>query len=157
MFFDFVNQERCGFINTTLQQDCVCTRRDVPQAFFDDRMSQHGCGRRPIACCIVSLGCGLTNQRNACVLDVVFEFDFFGDRYTIINDLRRSILLFQNDVTALRTEGYSNRFRQNVHTAFKGATCVLVVYNALSHGSYFSVSGLNKGLRPSEIVAIGGF
>ncbi|CAI8384882.1 MAG: Uncharacterised protein [Cyanobium sp. ARS6] len=102
-----------------------------------------GCGGA-VTCCVIGLGCGLTNQSNAGVLDVVLEFDLLGDGDAVIDDLRCTELLFKNNVATLGAKGDSNGFGEDVDALFESAACVLVVDDAFCHGGGNEWEGLSE-------------
>jgi len=68
-------------------------------------LGQHSGRRGPVTGDIVGLGRHLLGQLSAEVFVRVVELDFAGHRDAIIGDGRRTPLLVQHDVAALRTEG----------------------------------------------------
>ena len=97
-------------------------------------MGQNGRSGRAVTGCVIGLGCSLTNQSNTSVLNVVLEFDLFGDGDAVIDDLGSTELLFKNNVATFGAESHSNGLGQDVNALFKSAASVLVVNDALGHG-----------------------
>ena len=96
-------------------------------------MSQNGGRCGAITSSIVGFGCGLTNESNTGVFDVILKLDLFGNRDSIINDLRSAKFLLKNHIAALRTEGHCNSFGENVDAFFKSTASILAIDNSLSH------------------------
>ena len=133
MLSDFFDQEGGRFVDTALEGDRIGASGDVAHTLFNDGVGQHGGGGGTVASGVVGFGSGLTNQGNASVLDVVFEFNFLSNGDAIVDDLGGAKLLLENHVAALGAEGNGNGLSQNIHAPFEGATGVFVVDNALSH------------------------
>ncbi len=58
------------------------------EAFGDDGLGQHGGGSGTITSDVVGFGGYFDQQAGAHVFEGVFEFDFFGDRHTVMGDNR---------------------------------------------------------------------
>ena len=134
MLLDLANQEVGGLVNAALQGDRVGAGGHVAQASLHHGVRQHGGGGGAVTGSVVGLAGGLTDQGNAGVLDVVFEFDLLGDRHAIVDDLGSTKLLLQHHIAALRTEGDGDGFSQDVDTALEGTPGLFVVNDALGHG-----------------------
>ena len=68
-------------------------RSHIAQTSLDHGVGQNSRSGGAITGGIVGLGGGLADQSDTGVLDVVFEFDLFGDGDTVIDDLRSAELL----------------------------------------------------------------
>src|SRR5579864_819147 len=93
-----------GFVDPVLHDHGVGARRDVLQAFLDDRVREHGGRGRAVPGGIVGPARHLFDELRAHVLVGIFEFDLLGDRYAVLGDRRRAPLFLQDDVTALGAE-----------------------------------------------------
>jgi len=58
----------------------------------------------------LGFGSGLANQGDAGVFNVVFQFDFFGDGDTVVDDLRGTVFFLQYYVAPFRTQGDGDGF-----------------------------------------------
>ena len=70
-----------------------------------------------VAGCVVGLGSGLTDQRHAGVFNVIFQFDFFGDRHAVVDNLGCAKFLLQHHVAAFGPQRDCNGFSQNIHAS----------------------------------------
>lgn len=107
---DFSN----GQIDTALEvhrvhagSNCLCT-------FANDGLGQNRCGGGAVTGDVVGLGGNFANELCAHVLELVFQFDFLGDGNAVLGDARSAEGLVDNDVTALRAEGYFHCIGKNV-------------------------------------------
>ncbi len=132
---NLLHQVADRLVDPALQGDGVGPSGHIAQPFFNHRVGQHGGGGGAVAGSVVGLGGGLADQGHAGVLDVIFEFNFLGDRHPIVDDLGSAKFLFQHHVAAFGAEGDGHGFRQDVHAFFEGTTSVFVVDNLLSHRS----------------------
>src|SRR4051812_48060780 len=81
------------------------------------RMSEHGCGRGAVARHGAGLRGHLAHHLRAHVLELVREFDLFGDGDAVLGDAGRAEALVEHDVAALGAERHLNRVGQNIDTA----------------------------------------
>ena len=73
------------------------------------------------------------NQLCAHVFKRIFQFDVAGNGYTVIGDGRCAEFLFQNNVTAFRTEGYFYSVSQSIYATLQAATSFFIKQNLFSH------------------------
>ena len=105
-----------GQVDALLEQHGVGAGGDVAHALVDDRLGQHGRGRRAVAGDVVGLGGGLLEELRAHVGERVVELDLLGDGDAVVGDGRGAVLLVEGDVAALRAEGGLDGVRQGVDT-----------------------------------------
>ena len=77
---------------------------DVAQALADDRLGEHGRGRRAVAGHVVGRRGDLADELRALVLEDVLDLDLAGDGDTVVGDRRGAELLVQHHVAALGAE-----------------------------------------------------
>ncbi|MNU76096.1 hypothetical protein D3C71_656410 [compost metagenome] len=87
--------------------NCLCT-------FANDGLGQNRCGGGAVTGDVVGLGGNFANELCAHVLELVFQFDFLGDRNAVLGDARCAEGLVDNNVTTLRAEGYLHCISENV-------------------------------------------
>jgi hypothetical protein len=100
--------------------------RNVAQAFFDERLSEHGRRRRAVTGHVVGLGGHFLHQLCAHVLEGVLEFNLSSNGDAVIGDGGCAEFLAQDDVASLGSERNFDRVGQLVHARFEAAACVLV-------------------------------
>jgi hypothetical protein len=97
----------------------------------DDCLCEHRSGRRSVPGKVVGPGCDFAQHLRAHILELVLEFDFLGDGDAVLGDPRRTERLVDNDVTALRTEGYLYGIGQHVDTTQHALACVGLEFDFL--------------------------
>ena len=95
-----------GLVDTALQVERVGTGGDVFQTRGHDALGQYCSGGGTITSEVVGLGSDFLHQLGTHVLNGVDEFDFLGDRHTVLGDLGSAIRLFDDHVTAFGAEGH---------------------------------------------------
>ena len=100
--------DHCGnsLVDTTLQVERVGAGGDVLQTRGDDGLGQHGGGGGTITSQVVGLGGHFLHELGTHVFDGVDEFDFLGDRHTVLGDLGSAIRFFDDHVTTFGAEGH---------------------------------------------------
>ena len=111
----------------------VCTCGDVLHAFTDECLCEQGSGGGTVAGCIVGLGSNFTNELCAHVFHSVFQFDLLCDGNTVVGDQRSAVLLVENDVAALRTDGDFDGVSELIDTAEQSVSGFDAVYDFLCH------------------------
>jgi hypothetical protein len=134
VLFDLLDEEVGSLVDALLEGDGVGARSHVAQTSLDHGVGQDGGGGGAVAGGVVGFGGGLTDQGHTGVLDVVFEFDLFGDRDAVIDDLGGAEFLLQHHVATLGAEGDGHSLGEDVDAFFEGPAGVLVVNDALGHG-----------------------
>ena len=128
-----------GGFDAALQLDRVRAGGDVAQAFFKDRLGEHGGGGGAIARDISSLRADLTDQLRADVLVLVLELDLASHRDTVLGHGRGAEGLLDDDVAATRTEGDLDGSGEFLDTLADVLASLLVEGNLLN--SHVSVPG----------------
>src|SRR5690606_24735510 len=77
-----------SLVDTALQVDGIETSGNVLQAFLDDGLSQHGGGGGAVAGVVRGLRSNVFNELSADVFELVFQFDFLGNRHAVFGDGR---------------------------------------------------------------------
>src|SRR5690606_23751825 len=85
--------------------------------FVDDRLGQHGRGGGAVTGDVVGLGGHGTHHLGAHVFELVFKFDFLGDRNAVLGDARSAEALFDHHVAALGAQGHLHRIGEDVDAA----------------------------------------
>ena len=113
-FFQLFNCCDHRFVDTALEIHWIHTGGDIFHAFFQDCLSQHSRGGGAVASDVGSLGSNFFHHLRAHVFELVFEFDFFSNRYTVLGDGRRAEGAIQHHVAAFRAQGDFYRISQYV-------------------------------------------
>ncbi len=85
-------------------------------AFLDDGLGQNRRGGGAVAGFVIGAGSDFLHHLGAHVLELVFQFDFLGDRNTVLGDAGRAERLVQNHVAALGAERDFDGVGEDVHT-----------------------------------------
>ena len=145
---DLVADGGDGLLDAALEHHGVGARGDVPEAFADDGLRQHGRGGRSIASDVIGLGGSLLQKLRAHVLVVVFELNLLGDRHAVGADARWAELLVEDDIPSSRPEGYLHRVGQDVHPDLERPTGLVSEKNLFCHWGLSSRSSI--GCRSSR-------
>src|SRR5690554_3658624 len=114
-----------GFVDTALQVHGVDAGGNVLQAFFNDGLGQHGSRGGAVASVVGSLGSNFLDQLSADVFEFVFEFDFFGNRYTVFSDGRCAERTVEHNVATLGAQGCLDSIGENVYATYDANACVI--------------------------------
>src|SRR5690606_17994335 len=104
-----------GLVDASLEEHRVGTGGDVLQTFRYNRLRQHRCRGGTVASDVVRLGRHLAQELGAHVLVRIGQLDFLSYRNPVLRDDGRAVLLFENNVAALRTEGDLDRVSDRVN------------------------------------------
>src|SRR5882672_3268458 len=104
-----------SLVDAALQIHRVDARGDGLEAFADDGLRQHGRGGGAVTGFIGSVGRHFLHHLRAHVFELVFEFDFLGDRDTVLGDGGSAVALVEHCIAALGTQRYLDGIRQNIH------------------------------------------
>ena len=121
-----------GF-DALLERHRVRSCSNIAQTSANHRPCEHGGGGGAVTGNAVGLLGNLFDQLGADALVGVFEFDFLGDRHTVIGDGGCSPLLVEHHVATLRAEGDAHCVGELVHAAFETTSCGLVEFDDLGH------------------------
>src|SRR5690606_31268278 len=75
-----------GFVDAALEVDGVEAGGNVLQAFLNDGLGQHGGGGGAVTGVVAGLGGNVLDELGADVLELVLQFDFLGNRHTVLGD-----------------------------------------------------------------------
>jgi hypothetical protein len=78
-----------GLLDAALEAHRVGAGGDVLEALADDRLGEHGRGRRAVAGDVVGRRGDLADELRALVLERVLDLDLAGDGDTVVGDRRR--------------------------------------------------------------------
>ncbi|CAB4582198.1 unannotated protein [freshwater metagenome] len=121
-----------GF-DALLERHRVSACSNVAQTSADHRPCEHSGGGGAVTGNAVGLLGNLFDQLGADALVGVFEFDFLGDRHTVIGDGGSAPLLVEHHIATLRAEGDAHCVGELVHATFKTTSCGLVEFDDLGH------------------------
>src|SRR5581483_11020090 len=126
-----------SLLDAALESHRIRSGSDGLHAFAEDRLRQHGRGGGAVTGNIGGLRSDLAHHLCAHVLERVLQLDFFCYGHAVFGDGRRTELLLNNDVTALRTERHLHCVSEYVDATKNRLTRLLAVYDLLCH---FSIS-----------------
>ena len=106
---------------------------DVLQALADDGLREQRRGRGAVACDVVRLGGDFADELCAHILKGILQLDFLRDGHAVVRDERRAVLLAENDVAALRTEGDLDGIGQLVDAGLQLFPCFFTENNHFCH------------------------
>src|SRR5690606_8595791 len=107
---DFCN----GEIDTALQIHRVEAGGNSLDAFDHDSLAENGGSGGAVTGNVVGLGRNRAQELRAEVFELVFEFDFLGDRDAVLGDARSAEGLFDDNVTTLGAERYLDCIGEDV-------------------------------------------
>ncbi len=123
-----------GLCNTIAQGDGADAGGDVLQAFGEDCGSQHRGGGGAVAGHVVGLVGHFEHELGAHVLEGIIEFDLFGDRDTVLGDVRSTEGLLKDDVASGGAEGDANGLGELLDAGAHFKAGRIVKHYLLSHG-----------------------
>ena len=103
------------FVDSATQIHRVQTGRNGLNALADDRLRQHGRGRRAVAGEGSRLACNFPDQLSAKILELVGKFDFLGNRHAVLGNARGAVTLLKHHITALWAKRDLYGIGQDVH------------------------------------------
>ena len=127
-----------GALDAALERQRVRAGRHVLQALANDRLGEHGRGRRAVAGHVVGRRGDLAHELRALVLERVLDLDLTRDRDAVVGDRRGAELLVEDDVAALGAERHLDRVGDGVDAGLEGLARVAVVLQFLVSHSLFS-------------------
>ena len=77
-----------GLLDAALEAERVSAGGDVLQALADDRLGEHGRGRRAVAGDVVGRRGDLADELRALVLEDVLDLDLTSDGHAVVGDRR---------------------------------------------------------------------
>ena len=134
-----------GRLDAPLERHRVGARRHVAQTFVDHGPGEDRRGGGAVTGDVVGLLGDFLHELGADLLPRVLELDLLGDGDAVVGDRRRSPLLLEDDVAALRAEGHAYGVGELVHAVLEGPAGLLVEGDQLGHGVVSSV-GFSTGV-----------
>jgi len=133
------NDQVNSLVDTTLDIHWICTSGNVLQTFSNDRLGQNCCGGSSITSNICCFGSHFLNHLSTHVFDGIFQFDLFGNGYTVFGNGRSTEFLFDNYVTSFGTKGHFHCISQCINALFHFVTGIKIEKYLLSHKCYFKI------------------
>ena len=127
----FVDDLVDGLLDAALEAERVGAGGDVLQAVADDRLGEHGRGRRAVAGDVVGRRGDLADELRALVLEDVLDLDLTSDGHTVVGDRRGAELLVEDDVAALGAERDLDGVGDGVDAGLEGLARLGVVLQFL--------------------------
>ena len=115
-----------GHLQAVLEGHRVGAGGDHAHALADDRLGEHGGGRRAVAGDVVGLGSDLAGQLRAEVHERVLELDLLGDGDAVVDDARRPELPLEDHVAAAWPERHAHGIGQGVDAGLQAAPRLFV-------------------------------
>src|SRR5699024_2257546 len=112
-----VHDDGNGLVDAALEVHGGDAGRDVFQAFFHDGLGQYGSGCGSVTCGVGCLGSHFLDQLGTNVFELVLEFDFLGDRDTILGNGRSTKRAIQHNIATLGAQCGLDRVGQRIDAA----------------------------------------
>ena len=126
-----------GHVDAALQVHRVHAGGNRLHAFAHDGLGQHGGGGGAVTGSVVGLRGHFAHHLGAQILELVLQFDFLGNRHTVLGDARRAKALFDDDVAALGAQRHLHGIGEDINTADDALTRVAAELHVLgSHWLY---------------------
>src|SRR6056297_3492167 len=129
---DFRDDLGHGQIDTTLEVHRVHAGGNRLEAFLDDGLGQHGSGGGAVAGFVIGARGNLFHHLSAHVLELVFQFDFLGDRNTVLGDAGRAERFFDDHVAAFGAQGNLHRVGKDIYATQHAVAGIGVEFDVLS-------------------------
>src|SRR5690606_22937843 len=104
-----------GLVDAALEVHRVQAGGHVLAAFAHDGLGQHGGGGGAVTGVVAGLGSHFLHELGAHVLQLVLEFDFLGDRDTVLGHGGGAEGALEHHVAALGAQGHLDGVGQDVH------------------------------------------
>ena len=108
------DDRRDGEVDAAFQVHRVKAGSHRLGSFAHDAVGEQRRRRGAVAGFVVGLRGDLADHLGAHILELVFQFDFLGDRHAVLGDARRAEGLVEHNVAAFRAEGNPHRIGQDV-------------------------------------------
>src|SRR5690606_16143973 len=133
-FLQLFDSNGNSLVDTALQVHGVDAGGNVLQTFFDDGLGQYGSGSGTVTSVVGGFGSNFLDQLRTDVLELVFQFDFFGDRNTVLGDRGSTERTLEHNVTAFGAQCGLDGIGQGVYAANNArARVVAELYLLSSH------------------------
>ncbi len=134
-----------GEVDAALEVHRVHARGDRLHALADDRLGEHGRGRRAVAGDVVGLRGHFAHHLRAHVLEFVLELDLLGDGDAVLGDPRSAEALVDDDVAALGAQRHLDRIGEDVDAAHDALARLAAEFHVLGcHVATLSIGCLNR-------------
>ena len=115
-------------VDTALQIHRVHASGYRFHAFANNRLGQNGRSGGAVAGHVRSLRRNFLDHLRTHVFELVFQFDFLGNRYTVFSDGRCAKALVENDVTSFRAQGNFYRVGQDIYAIDHARTRIITKF-----------------------------
>ena len=136
---DGLNGSGNGLVDALAHDHGVGAGGQVLQALPGDGLCQQGGGGGAVTGHIIGLGGDLPDELCAHVLEGVLQLHFLGNGHAVVGDEGRAVLLAQNHVAALGSQGNLNGIGQLVNAGLQLLAGFFAVNNHLGHDIFSSL------------------
>src|SRR5699024_1019471 len=105
-----------GLVDTALDVHRVHAGGNGLHAFTDNGLGQYRGGGGAVTGIVGGLGSDFLDHLHTHVFELVFQFDFLGDRDTVLGDGRGAEALVEHDIAALRAQRHLDGVGQCIDT-----------------------------------------
>gem|GEM_PF-3758774 len=95
---------------------CVDSRTNFAKSFASEGVGEKCRSSCPISSNVICLGSCFFYEFRSKGFKLVFEFDFFCDRYSVVSDLRSSVSFIENHISSFWSHRERNRFCDLLHS-----------------------------------------
>ena len=131
--FQALNYFNNRFIDPSFEIHRICSCSNILQTYLDNRLGQNSCCCCPISCIISSLRSHFFDHLGSHVFKIIGKFNFLGNGYAILGNLRRTKFFINNHISSFRTQCYLYCICQCINTLFKFVTGLYVKLNFFCH------------------------
>ena len=151
---ELAGDEGDGLLDAALHRHRIGSSSNGLHAFAVNGLGKNGRGGGAVAGYVGGLRSDFADHLRAHVLEVVFQFNFFGYGYAVFSDGGRTEFLFDDHVAALGAESYLHSVSQQVDAAENGLAGLFSVNNLLCHSfSLLMMFWCRRCLRISWLLA----
>ena len=133
-----------SLVHAALHVDWVNPCDNSLEAFDVDRFGENCGGGGSVTGGIGSLAGDFTNHTGTHVFELVFEFDFTSNRYTVLGHGRRAKALLDDDVSSAGSERHSHGSGELLHTTTHCFLRFLIKGDNLGHSERLLVLKCQK-------------
>ena len=127
-----------GHVDAALEVHRVHAGGNRLHAFADDGLSQNGRGGGAVAGFVIGAAGDFLHHLRAHVLELVLQFDFLGDRHTVLGDARRAEGFLDHDVTTLGAQRDLDRIGKDVDALEHAVAGIGIEFDVFSSHVGFS-------------------